>query len=215
VVSNIGPLADSVVDIDYAPDGAIYGVDFLTRQLYRINPANAATVVVGTYESELWGVASQSGVAATPTIMLAQMLGPGQVRITITGNAGRVLNLQGTPDLFHWAVLGRYTNQSATLVLTNAPPKGRSAYFYRTMAVALTNPPPVAAPSLSGTLRLPDGRVRFQLNSTAGTAWQLQGSPDLWHWGNYGLLTNQTGTMPITNVPFGRPAGYFYRVVQP
>ena len=110
---------------------------------------------------------------------------------------------------------GRYTNQSGTLVLTNAPPKGRSAYLYRTRAVALTNPPPVAAPSLSGALRLPDGRVRFQLNSTAGTAWQLQGLPDLWHWGNYGLLTNQTGTMLITNVPFGRPAYCFYPVAQP
>lgn len=91
----------------------------------------------------------------------------------------------------------------------------RRAYFYRTMSVALTNPPPVAAPSLSGALRLPGSRVCFQLNSTAGTGWQLQGSPNLWHWSNYGLLTNQTGTMAITNAPFGRPAGYCYRVVQP
>ena len=50
---------------------------------------------------------------------------------------------------------------------------------------------------------------------TSGTGWQLQGSPNLWHWSNYGLLTNQTGTMAITNAPFGRPAGYCYRVVQP
>jgi YD repeat-containing protein len=215
VLSNIGPLADSVVDIDYAPDGAIYGVDDLTRQLYRINPNNAAAVVVGTYESELWGVASQPGVAATPTIMLAQMLGPGQMRMTITGNAGRVLNLQGTPDLFHWAVLGRYTNQSGTLVLTSVPPKERSAYFYRTMSVALTNPPPVAAPSLSGAQLLPDGRMRFQLNSISGSAWRIEGSPDLFHWGNYGVLTNPGTALQVTNVPLGKPSNYFYRVAQP
>lgn len=71
------------------------------------------------------------------------------------------------------------------------------------------------APSLSGALRLPDGRIRFQLNSTAGSAWQVQGSPDLRHWGNYDLLTNQTGTMLITNAPYRQPASYFYRVVQP
>jgi hypothetical protein len=61
----------------------------------------------------------------------AQMLGTGQMRITITGNAGRVLNLQGTPDLFHWAVLGRYTNQGGTMPITNVPFGRPACCFYR------------------------------------------------------------------------------------
>jgi len=60
VLSTIGSLSNSVVDIDYAPDGFIYGVDYASYKLYRIDPANAGMSLVGTYSSELWGVASEA-----------------------------------------------------------------------------------------------------------------------------------------------------------
>ena len=59
-------------------------------------------------------------VPVPPEALQADRLAARQIQITLTGNPGRALNLQGTPDLFHWAVLGRYTNQSRTLVITNA-----------------------------------------------------------------------------------------------
>jgi hypothetical protein len=62
---------------------------------------------------------------------------------------------------------------------------------------------------------LPDGDVRFQVNSTAASTWRIEGSPDLVHWGNYGIVTNASGTLAITNMPVGKPSNYFYRAAQP
>lgn len=72
VLSKVGRLSQDVVDIDYAPDGAIYGVRYSTRQLFRINPANAEILVLGTYLSPIWGVASEGGgaVLTPPAITL-------------------------------------------------------------------------------------------------------------------------------------------------
>jgi len=139
----------------------------------------------------------------------------GKLRTTIVGIPGRVFTLQGTPDLFHWADLRSYTNLSGTLVLTNIPPDGRDAYFYRTVFRPGTNAPAGLAPSLSDTRLLSDGRVRFQLNSAGGSVWRVEGSPDLVHWGNYGTVTNPAGTLLITNSPVMRPRVYFFRMVQP
>jgi PKD domain len=108
-----------------------------------------------------------------------QRLSSNQFRMTITGNPGQVFTLQGSPDLFHWANLETHTNQTGTIVLTNAPPVGRSAYFYRTVVFAPNNSPAVPAPILTDPAFLEDGRMRFQLNSVAGTTWRLEGSPDL------------------------------------
>ena len=171
-------------------------------------------------------------VAGQPVQPLAQMSGAlivssaenfvsvapvatGQLRMTILGPAGRVFTLQGTPDLFHWADLDSYTNESGTLLVTNTPPAGRNAYFDRTAFRSGANPPAVPAPSLADALLLPDSRMRFQLNSVAGSAWRLEGSPDLFHWGNYGVLTNSSGSLQVTNTPVARPRVYFYRVAQP
>jgi len=128
---------------------------------------------------------------------------------------GRTFTLQGTPDFFHWADLGSYTNQTGTLVLTNFLRVGRDLYFYRTLFQPPTTPYAFPAPNLSGVAMLTNGRTTFQLNSTAGSAWRVEGSPDLVHWGNYGVVTNQSGTIPITNTPFGKPRDYFYRAAQP
>lgn len=47
-------------DIDYAPDGFIYGVDNMEWRLYKINPSTGLIVAeYGPYDSELWGVASE------------------------------------------------------------------------------------------------------------------------------------------------------------
>jgi len=35
------------------------------------------------------------------------------------------------------------------------------------------------------------------------------------HWGNYGVVTNPSGSLTVTNIPVGRPSVYFYRVAQP
>ena len=134
---------------------------------------------------------------------------------TITGEAGSSVTLQGTPDLFHWADLGAYTNQTGTLMITDSIPVGRMTYFYRTVFRPTAAPYPYPAPSLSGLGTLTNGRTTFQLNSTAGSAWRIQGSPDLVYWGNYGVVTNPSGTLAITNTPFGKQRDYFYRAAQP
>ena len=92
-------------------------------------------------------------------------------------------------------------------------PAGRDAYFYRTAFRPPAPPPGVSAPTLSDPALLPDGNVRFQLNSTAASAWRIEGSPDLIHWGNYGIVTNPSGTLAITNTPLANPDIYFHRVV--
>lgn len=155
-------------------------------------------------------------MVSSPRDVLAMTLaGNGQLRGTVTGVPGRTLTLQGTPDFFHWADLGRYTNQTGTLALTNYLQAGRDVYFYRTVFRSGATSPAVPAPSLTDALLLPDDRMRFQLNSVAGSAWQVQGSPDLLHWGNYGLVTNQSGILQVTNTPVARPRVYFYRAAQP
>ena len=123
--------------------------------------------------------------------------------------------LQGTTNLVDWADLGAYTNQSGTLVLTFPMPPGRDAYFYRTASRPPTTPPAVPAPRLSDPALLPDGNTAFKLHSIAASAWRIEGSPDLVHWGNYGIVTNTIGTLVITNTPVGTPDTYFHRVAQP
>ncbi len=150
-----------------------------------------------------------------PETLQAQALATGQLRLMIQGSPGRVFTLQGSPDLFHWARLGTHTNQSGTLVLTNPQAAGRNAYFYRTVVFPSVSPPAVPAPTLSGAAWLLGGRMRFDVNAVANSAWRVEGTPDLMHWGNYGVVTNPSGVLPVTNTPVGRPRTYFYRVAQP
>jgi hypothetical protein len=155
-------------------------------------------------------------VRFVPTLVFDSIvLTNGSVQLRLLGEPGQAFTLQGTEDFFHWADLGRYTNQTGTLVLTNVPPAGHHAYFYRTVFRPAINQPAVPRPSLSDARLMPDGRMRFQLNSTAGSEWRVEGSPDLFHWGNYGVVTNQSGTLPITNTPVRKPKVYFYRVARP
>ena len=178
----------------------------------------ANAIVAQTNGLRVQPLAQVSGaltVSSPADVLALRLADGGRLVAAVTGVPGRTFTLQGTPDFFHWADLGRYTNQNGTLVLTNYLQAERNAYFYRTVFRPCANPPAVPAPSLADALLLPDGRMRFQLNSVAGSAWQVQGSPDLFHWGNYGVVTNQSGSLQVTNTPVARPAVYFYRVAQP
>lgn len=154
-------------------------------------------------------------IASVERLVFTSVGADGSVRATITGVPGRELTLQGSPDLFHWADLSRLTNQTGLLIITNSPPAGRSAYFYRTAFRPATNPPVLPRPVLSSPLVMADGRARFQLDAAPGSAWRIEGSPDLFHWGNYGIVTNPSGTLAITNTPFSKPPVYFHRAAQP
>jgi hypothetical protein len=175
---------------------------------YRVivsNPSGSVTSIVAAITVTL--------PVAVESLMIEPLAGK-QMRLSVTGQSGRGLTLQGSPDLFHWANLGRYTNTSGTLVLTSALPSGQDAYFYRTMFRDGTNPfvPP---PNLNDAWLLPNGRMRFQLNASPASRWTLEGSPDLQHWGSYGQLTNFGSSLQVTNKARGTPPAYFYRVVQP
>lgn len=173
------------------------------------------SAVAGQRVQPLAQVSGALIVSSKEIIESVTRLAGGQLRMDISGPPGRVFTLQGPPDLFHWANLNRYTNASGDLAVTNTPPPGRNEYFYRTAHWSGCNPPAVSAPNLTGTARLPDGRTRFQLNATTGSAWRIEGSPDLRHWGNYGVVTNQSGALQITNTPVKNPKVYFYRAAQP
>ncbi len=66
-----------------------------------------------------------------PRLLPPVVLPDGQVRLTVVGQPGEVLTLLAAPDLTHWVELGDYTNLTGVLVVTNLPPVGAAAYFYR------------------------------------------------------------------------------------
>jgi uncharacterized delta-60 repeat protein len=81
-----------------------------------------------------WFVEACLGLAASAERFVSLTLErDGSLHTTIIGPPNRSFALQGTPDLSHWTELGRYTNETGTLVLTNDPPAGQDAYFYRTV----------------------------------------------------------------------------------
>jgi len=141
--------------------------------------------------------------------------GDGQLRATIVGVPGRVMTLEGTPDLFHWATLGTYTNVTGELLLSLGAQPGRDVYFYRTTFRSPSGPSAVVESSLGDPRFLSDGRGRFDLRSAPGSRWRIEGSPDLTHWGDYGVVVSPSGTLAITNLPFATPPAYFYRAAQP
>jgi len=176
---------------------------------------NYSVIITSPYGSVTSIVASLTFQLPQAEWVNVQMLADGQLRMTVAGDAGRVVTLQGTFDFFHWANLGTFTNFTGTLILTNQMPSGRNAYFYRTVQQQSVSTISVSAPHFSSATLLPSRNVMLQMNGVPGTVWQLQGSPDLAHWGNYGLFTNQTGIQTITNTPFGGGNSYFYRLKQP
>ena len=79
-----------------------------------------------------------SGTIAIETMHIEPLPGD-PLRLLILGQPGRSLTLQGSPDLFFWTNLGRFSNANGTLAITSAPPAGQSAYFYRTLLLEGTN----------------------------------------------------------------------------
>jgi hypothetical protein len=198
--------------------GSLSGVTTTNLVIDNVQFADAGdytVVVTNTYGSVTSQVARLTVEVVPPETLQAQAMSAGWLRLVIQGNAGRVVTLQGSPDLFHWARLNTHTNQTGTLVLTNSQPAGRNAYFYRTAVFPSDPPPGVPAPTLSGAQWLTQGRMRFDLNAVAGSAWRVEGTPDLVHWGDYGVLTNASGVLAITNTPWRQVPAYFYRVAQP
>jgi len=187
----------------------------LTLAGVQYEDAGAYTVEVSNLYGTVTSMGAQLVVVAPDVSLQVQPLAMGQMQLLISGPAGLDGTLQGSPDLFHWADLNHYANPSGLLVLTNIPPAGYNAYFYRTVCRLGTTPPAGPAPVLRGPAVLPGGLVRFQVDAAAGTAWRVEGSPDLVHWGNYGVVTNPSGSLTVTNTPFARPGVYFYRVAQP
>jgi uncharacterized delta-60 repeat protein len=219
IVSVDGTSYTTSLGLAAVPTGTAHTLVWNTAADLGVGVATDVLVRVRARDITLWGEWSaptpyRVQLPYTETVGV-QALADGQLRITISGSAGRQITLQGSPDLFHWANLGLYTNVAGTLVLTNQKPSGRTAYFYRTLQSQPILPTGFPAPSLGSVALATDGKVKFQLNSTPGSAWRLQGSPDLLHWGDYGLQTNQSGIMNITNTPFGLPMSYFYRAKQP
>jgi hypothetical protein len=161
------------------------GAEGSSLTLASVQPADAgnySVVVSNQYGSVTSVVATLMVLPAIPETVSPQLMGGNQMRFTITGTPGRVLHLQGSPDLFHWAILGTYTNQSGTLLITNPLPSGHPAYFFRTEFVPDAVPSSsVPAPTLASPARLPNQTLRFELHATPGSVWQLQGSPDIFH----------------------------------
>lgn len=139
----------------------------------------------------------------------------GQLQATIIGVPGRVVTLEGTPDLFHWVKLGTYTNVTGELSQPLGAQPGQDVYFYRTTFRSPSGPSAVVESSLGNPQFLSDGRGRFDLRSAPGSRWRIEGSPDLRHWGDYGVVVSPSGTLAITNLPFGNPPAYYYRSAQP
>lgn len=196
----------------------IFGSKYASLTLFDLTQSDAGSyrvIVDNAYGSVTSSVAMLTvTIPAMSDSLELQPLSSGQMRLLVSGQAGRMLTLQGSPDLYHWAGLGGYSNASGTLVITSTPPEGRAAYFYRTFFWDRTITP-VLAPNLSDLVPLADGRMRFLLHATPGSTWRVEGSPDLLHWGNYGVVTNLGSSLQITNKPHGNPKAYFYRAVQP
>jgi len=93
--------------------------------------AGAYTVVVSNLYGTVTSMAAQLVVVAPDVSLQIQPLAMGQMQLLISGPAGLDGTLQGSPDLVHWEDLGHYANPTGLLVLTNVPPMGYNAYFYR------------------------------------------------------------------------------------
>ncbi len=89
-LATIGSLGTYVVDIDYAPDGFIYGVYYDNSNLYQIDPSDASTTLIGTYESSTWGMASQHKGGGATQFVLPEV---DEYEVTLTGKVGQPIDV--------------------------------------------------------------------------------------------------------------------------
>jgi len=103
----------------------------LTLAGVQYEDAGAYTVEVSNLYGTVTSMGAQLVVVAPDVSLQVQPLAMGQMQLLISGPAGLDGTLQGSPDLVHWEDLGHYANPTGLLVLTNVPPMGYNAYFYR------------------------------------------------------------------------------------
>jgi hypothetical protein len=127
--------ADEFMNISVDPQFLAPGNFHLQSSSLCVNAGNSANAPASDFEGEPRGIADigYDEVLFQPVLLSPVILADGQLRTTMLGEPGLAVTLQGTPDLFQWADLGSYVNQTGTLVITNAPPAGYNAYFYRTV----------------------------------------------------------------------------------
>ncbi len=64
IVKSLGPLPlVQALDLDYAPDGYLYVIEWRTHRLHRINPEDGAIAQIAPYDGMPWSIASQPLVA--------------------------------------------------------------------------------------------------------------------------------------------------------
>ena len=132
VISKVGDLSEDfsnyVVDIDFASDGSIYGVNYYSRTLSRIHPNTGISAVLGTYQSALWGLASQGGTSSEAPSITTQpqsqtVIGNANVSFSVTASGAATLSYQWRKDSVN---VPAATN--STLILTNVSRASGGAY---------------------------------------------------------------------------------------
>jgi hypothetical protein len=135
-VNRNGTAADVYQDISADPLFVATDDFHLQASSPCVNAGDSTNAPASDFEGQPRGLFPDIGydeVLIQPVLLSPVVLSDGHLRMTIIGEPGLAFTLQGTPDLFYWADLGSYTNQTGTLVLTNVPPAGQNAYFYRTV----------------------------------------------------------------------------------
>ena len=149
IIAKIGTLRQGVAfeygaaDIDFAPDGFIYAIDWLANGLYQIDPSNASTELIGTYTPQLWGIASQLNSISQPVppIITAQPLGQ---FVAASGNVTFAVVATGTPPLtYQWQFnstnLPGALNASLTLTNVTTSQAGNYSVFVSNAWGAITS----------------------------------------------------------------------------
>ena len=92
ILSTIGDLSGtsflSIIDLDITPDGLIYGIDYDSNgsKLYQISAFDASSTLIGTYSSDIWGVASLATFSPPPLSEVTLAISPSTVAEDGTSN---------------------------------------------------------------------------------------------------------------------------------
>jgi secreted trypsin-like serine protease len=121
VTSQIGSLPDYVVDIDFASDGFLYGVYYATSSLYRIDPATASMEALGTYQSEIWGLASVPSSAPTNSGLATDAAGAANPASDDADSRRRLAEVESAAAALASPPLGDATSPPTALIVNGQP----------------------------------------------------------------------------------------------